>query len=133
MQSFVQSVQQPDLDLYKLKGKTFKTVIAPTDAHKCSQTTFLGDYCEHSYIDCCGKIQQCACKCEIHSGAVLAKSVGEPTAIEFKIVATDYDTYVVKVTREGAYLLVRDPNDTEMIENLIKKYGIQGARINQQC
>jgi len=48
-------------------------------------------------------------------------------------VATDYDTYVVKVTREGAYLLVRDPNDTEMIENLIKKYGIQGARINQQC
>lgn len=41
----------PNFDLYKLKGKTFYTVIAPSSAHRCSQTTFLGDFCEHSYIN----------------------------------------------------------------------------------
>ena len=72
MLTFVDAVQQENLDLYKLKGKTFYTVLAPTSARQYSQTTFLGDYCEHSWTDEKGSKHSCACKCELGNGMITA-------------------------------------------------------------
>ncbi len=49
---------------------------------------------------------------------------------EFKVVQTDYETFIVKCTHEGIYLLMSTPKpDESMVQSFCCMNGITGVRI----
>ena len=79
-EEFVNCVQMADLDMQRFKGKTFYCIIAPTCAHSCCETTFLGDFATHTHIDEFGKV--------VHRQGKIFFSV--PTSDEERSVQVEY-------------------------------------------
>ena len=49
--TYENAVQMEDFDIDRFRGKTFYTIIAPNNNHACSETSFLGDFVTHTYLD----------------------------------------------------------------------------------
>ena len=58
-------------------------------------------------------------------GSVVVEYEGNKR-IEFKVLDSDYETYMIKVTEEGTYLCMNEP---EPDEEKVKKFKVVGARV----
>ena len=124
--------QMSDFDFYKLKGKTFFTVMAPSGTHKSSRTTYLGSYCTHSFVNQEGLTMNCSCVLSNDNDCLIATSMSDSNLKWImKIIDTDYDNYLIKTTDKGIYLMVKDFKNTALIDSLISKYKIEGVFVEQ--
>ena len=106
----------------RLKGKTFYCIISPHTGNSCCETTFLGDYANHTHIDADGKVQKrqglislSDATCE-EDRSVVVNYEGDKR-IQFKVLDTDYETFIIKVTEMGTYLCM---NQTEPDEDKVQ-------------
>lgn len=55
---YASCIQMKELDMNRLKGKTFYCIISPHIGTSCCETTYLGDYAIHTHIDVDGNIEK---------------------------------------------------------------------------
>ena len=129
---FANCVQMQDLDMNRFKGKTFYCIIAPHTGHSCCETTYQGDFVTHTHIDAEGNVQKRQGKLVL-SDATREEDRSvvvdyENDRVEFKVIDTDYETFINKVTEMGPYLCMNDP---EPEEEKIMSFNIKGERVCQ--
>ena len=119
-----------DLDMSKFKGKTFYCIISPHTENKCCETTYGEDSAIHTHVTADGNVKKCQGKISLSDAtrdedrSVVVEYEGGKR-IEFKVLDTDYETYMIKVAEEGAYLCMNEP---EPDEEKVKKFKVVGAR-----
>ena len=52
---------------------------------------------------------------------------------KFRILETDYESFIIKATEEGTYLMMANPADKRLMNYLIAKYKVKGVAISQDC
>ena len=115
----------------RLKGKTFYCIISPHAENKCCETTYEGDSVNHTHITADGTVKKCQGKISLSDAtrdedrSVVVEYEGNKR-IEFKVLDSDYETYIIKVTEEGTYLCMNEP---EPDEEKVKKFKVVGARV----
>ena len=131
---FANCVQMKELDMSRLEGKTFYCIIAPHTGHSCCETTYQGDFATHTHIDAEGNFQKRQGKillsdatCEEDRSVVIDY---ENNRFEFKVIDTDYETFIIKVTEMGTYLCMNVP---EPAEEKIMSFNVKGERVCQNC
>jgi hypothetical protein len=119
-----------NLDLSRLKGITFYCIISPHTEIKCCETTYEGDTVNHTHITADGTVKKCQGKISLSDAtrdedrSVVEEYEGGKR-IEFKVLDTDYETYMIKVTERGTFLCMNEP---EPAEEKVKKFKVVGER-----